>query len=99
MRSSAGAAVLAAAVVISACSGSSGLTGRELYEQSCASCHGGLGGGGVGPALDAGSAAESLTDEQIAGVIRVGPGSMPGFDHLTDEQIDSLVEYIRRLQE
>jgi mono/diheme cytochrome c family protein len=24
---------------------------------------------------------------------------MPGFDHLTDEQIDSLVEYIRRLQE
>jgi mono/diheme cytochrome c family protein len=99
MRSRAGAAVLAGAVVMAGCSGSFGLTGRELYEQSCASCHGGLGGGGVGPALDVGSGAASLTDEQIAGAIRVGPGSMPGFDRLTDEQIDSLVEYIRTVQE
>jgi mono/diheme cytochrome c family protein len=99
MRSLVGAAALAGAVLVAGCSGSSGLIGRELYEQSCASCHGGLGEGGVGPALDAGSGAASLSDEQIAGVIRVGPGSMPGFDHLSDEQVDSLVEYVRTLQE
>ena len=100
MRSLAGAAALAGAVLVAGCGGSSSsLTGQELYEQSCASCHGSLGGGGVGPALDAGSDAASLSDEQIAGVIRVGPGSMPGFERLTDEQVDSLVEYLRTLQE
>ncbi len=91
--------MLALAAGLSGCAGSSGLMGQELYEQSCASCHGGLGGGGVGPALDAGSNAESLTDEQIAGAIEVGPGTMPGFGQLTDAQVDSLVEFIRSLQE
>lgn len=78
-----------------------GKFGPELYEISCAGCHGDRGEGAVlGPAIgtpDSNSAVD-LTDEQIFGAIRVGPGSMPGNPNLTDEQIRSLVDYLRRLQ-
>ncbi len=72
--------------------------GRELYDRSCASCHAGDGSGGVGPAVGAGSNAVGLSDEQVAGAIRVGPGTMPAFDRLSDAQVDSLVAYMRQLQ-
>lgn len=91
--------MLAAALVLGACGGSTrGLVGEELYEQSCASCHGSAGEGASGPALGPGSNSESLTDEQIAGSITVGPGAMPGFSRLSDAQVDSLVAYVRVLQ-
>ncbi len=91
---------LAAAALLAAtgCASTEGLLGADLYEQSCAGCHGADGGGGVGPAIGAGSNAENLTDEQIASVIVVGPGTMPGFARLTDEQLDSLVAFIRQLE-
>jgi mono/diheme cytochrome c family protein len=77
-----------------------GRVGADLFEVSCAGCHLGDGsGGGLGPALDTGSNAASLSDEQIAQVIRDGPGTMPGFDQLTDTQIESLVAHLRSLQE
>ena len=61
-------------------------------------CHSKDGSGGSGPDIGPGSnAALNLTDEQIQGVIRVGPGAMPGFPSLTQEQVDSLVAYIRLL--
>ena len=41
----------------------------------------------------------NLTDEQIAGVIVVGPGNMPGFSRLTPAQVDSLVIFTRSLVE
>lgn len=87
-------------VALSGCGDrSEGRTGAELFEVSCAGCHLGDGsGGGLGPALDVGSNAASLSDEQIAQVIRVGPGTMPAFDRLTDAQIDSLVIHVRALQ-
>jgi hypothetical protein len=47
-------------------------------------------------AIDRGSNTHlNLTDEQIAGVITVGPGNMPGFSRFTAEQVDSLVVYVR----
>ena len=92
------AALLVLCMVTTACSSTEGLLGKELYEQSCATCHRADGTGGTGPAVGAGSNAVQLTDEQIAGVIRVGPGVMPGFSRLTDEQVTSLVDYIRELQ-
>ncbi len=75
-------------------------SGGELYEITCARCHGGRGEGGIGPAIGTpdSSAALDLDDDQIFGAIRVGPGSMPGNPSLTDEQITSLVEYLRELQ-
>jgi mono/diheme cytochrome c family protein len=74
------------------------LFGKELYDRSCATCHGVDGSGGIGNAIGAGSNTDlNLTDEQIAGVITVGPGNMPGFSRLRPEQVESLVDYVRSL--
>lgn len=93
-------AALAAVCMLAACGGGTeGLLGQDLYERSCAACHGRDGaGGGAGPAVGAASNAVELSDEQLAGVIRVGPGTMPSFDRLSDEQVSSLVTYMRTLQ-
>lgn len=94
--------VAAIALVGISCAGSPGddTFGAELYNVSCARCHGGDLEGGIGPALDATSnTALVLTDDQIANVIRVGPGAMPAFGQLTDDQIASLVDYLRERHE
>ncbi len=93
---------LGMALTVTGCSGSTAnLFGADLYEQSCARCHGpaGAGGvGGVGPAVAAGSDSVQLSDDQLADSIRVGPGTMPGFPRLSDEQVASLVAHLRTLQ-
>ncbi len=89
----------AAALLLAACGGSTeGLFGQELYERSCAACHARDGSGGAGPPLGPGSNGVVLSDDQLAGAIVVGPGTMPSFDRLSDEQVESLVEYLRTLQ-
>ena len=76
-----------------------GLSGEELIDQVCSRCHGSDLGGGIGPPLGPGSnAATNLTDEQIAGVLRVGPGAMPSFKQLSDEQVAGVVASLRRSQ-
>lgn len=76
-----------------------GLSGEELIDQVCSRCHGSDLGGGIGPALGPGSnAATNLTDEQIAGVLEVGPGAMPSFKQLSDEQVAGVVAFLRRSQ-
>jgi mono/diheme cytochrome c family protein len=93
--------VLGAVVLLSACGESlEAKFGGELYDAGCARCHGSEGAGGIGPAIGTADSntALALTDEMIRGVIRVGPGRMPGFGGLTDEQVDSLVVYLRELQ-
>lgn len=96
------AVVLVGAVVLLGACGESleGKLGEELYDAGCARCHGGEGTGGIGPAIGTADSntALALTDEMIRGVIRVGPGRMPAFGELTDEQVDSLVVYLRELQ-
>lgn len=74
------------------------LVGFDLYERSCVACHAVDGNGTIGPTIGKGSNTDlNLSDEQIAGVITVGPGNMPGFSRLTSEQVDSLVDYVRSL--
>ncbi len=98
--------VILLVVAVTACSDPlEGKLGEDLFQTGCARCHradlsGGADLGGEAPALGPGSnAATELTDEQIGDVIRVGPGAMPGFGRrLTDEQIDSLVAYLRTVQ-
>ena len=77
-----------------------GKSGAELFEVSCARCHGAGGQGGIGPPIGTAdsAAARDLSDAQIFGAIRVGPGAMPANPALTDGQIDSLVDYLRQLQ-
>lgn len=89
------------ASLATSCSGTTdGLVGRDLFEKTCAACHGAGGEGSTNrPALNQGSNAATLTDQQIRGAISVGPGAMPSFaSRLSAAQVDSLVEYLRQLQ-
>lgn len=91
----------AVALLLVGCGGSlEGKSGGGLYGVGCAACHGADLSGGIGPDIGPGSNADiGLSDQQLSGVIRVGPGSMPGYGRrLTEAQIDSLVVYMRLVQ-
>jgi mono/diheme cytochrome c family protein len=93
------------AIALAAALGGCGVSGEyvvgdELYERSCVACHASDGGAGIGPAIGRGSNTDiNLSDEQIAGVITIGPGNMPGFSRFTQEQVESLVAYVRSFSE
>ena len=75
-------------------------SGRELYLQECAACHG---SSAVGYTQVGGRTAPSLLNsspETIAEAIRVGPTTMPQFPEnvLTTEQVNDLASYIQELQ-
>ena len=74
--------------------------GGVLYRASCAACHSAA---GIGGALSYGGYAPPLTEaepKQIAAAVRVGPGNMPLFgpETLSDEEVASVVRYVRFLQ-
>ncbi|MDD9369325.1 MAG: PQQ-binding-like beta-propeller repeat protein [Acidimicrobiales bacterium] len=79
-----------------AADGSSGSAsvGEDVYQESCAACHGGSGEGGTGPSLV--GVDERLTrDEQIT-IVRAGRGRMPAWgDELTAEEIEAVVDHQR----
>lgn len=75
--------------------------GRTTFiEYNCASCHGGLGGGGFGPSLRDTVWKFGGTDTAIYSSIRDGrPMGMPTWKPmLADSQIRNLVSYIRSLR-
>ena len=74
--------------------------GMRLFSLNCAGCHqvgarGGIVIGAVAPALTSSSATE------IAEAVRIGPYVMPAFDeeHISDEELDSLVRYVQLAQQ
>ncbi len=76
-------------------------SGSELFLRNCAACHNSA---GVGGALSHGAHAPPLLDvdpTQIGEAMRVGPGQMPVFgpDTLDDHDVDSIVRFVRYLQE
>lgn len=76
-----------------------GLTGGELYQVACAQCHGTDLEGGVGPRLGRGSDAAEDDDDEIIRRIRLGRDEMPSFANaLTDDQIRSIVDFLREEQ-
>src|SRR5919206_1172190 len=72
--------------------------GGALFRLECAACHAWAGDGGALVHREAPGLHEA-TPLQIAEVIRVGPGQMPAFGTaaLTDEQVGSVVAYVRYL--
>lgn len=75
--------------------------GGKLFRTYCAACHRTAARGGV--LAYAGRNAPSLTNKSealIAGAIRWGPGTMPAFPPsvLSDEQLASIVDYVRFIQ-
>src|SRR5438128_704777 len=73
--------------------------GRQLYNQTCQTCHGADGQGDRGPALDR-QLPHGETDADLFHTIRAGlPGTpMPPFARLADTAIWQLVTYIRSIQ-
>jgi mono/diheme cytochrome c family protein len=73
--------------------------GAQIFAASCASCHGADGGGGTGPQLAGGAAAERFPDvEDQVTFVTDGSGAMPSFGgRLSPAEIREVVEYTRTL--
>lgn len=73
--------------------------GAQVYNQTCASCHGDAGQGHIleqAPALDESEHAWHHPDGQIQDLIKNGGMSMPAFgDQLNDEEILAVIRYIQ----
>ena len=75
--------------------------GKNLFESSCAVCHGLDGGGGEhAPDIGRASAAKSKSDSELARIFRDGIPSkgMPAFRSLGDPKLRSILSYLRLLQ-
>ena len=72
--------------------------GKATFRSNCAFCHGLVGGGGRGPALNLGRFLHGSSDDEIKGVIRNGvPGTtMPSFEFEKNE-LTNLIAYVRSL--
>ncbi|MCB1005198.1 MAG: c-type cytochrome [Acidimicrobiales bacterium] len=75
--------------------------GGELFRANCAACHGAAAVGGALSYGDYAPSLHSVAEVQIAEAVRVGPGQMPVFDEdvFTDDELNSLVAYVRYLQD
>ncbi|MGH9244452.1 MAG: c-type cytochrome [Acidimicrobiales bacterium] len=67
-----------------------GQAGDVVYADSCASCHGREGGGGIGPSL------EDVDDvELVITTVTDGRGGMPSFEgRLQEAEIEAVAEYV-----
>jgi mono/diheme cytochrome c family protein len=75
-------------------------SGSEIYANICAQCHGLTGEGGVGPAFADDQFQQSTSDEDIFNAISQGhPGTsmIAWAGVLSNEQIQSLIDYIRQM--
>ncbi len=72
--------------------------GGTVYRSQCAACHAWSGDGGALLGREAPST-HPATPTEIAEAVRTGPGNMPAFGHaaVDDEQLQSLVRYVRYL--
>ena len=76
--------------------GAAALDGPTLYNQfECARCHGTVGEGGVGPALNQ----TEWTTEQLTDVIRNGKDAMKGYSSaaMTDDEMNALIPYVQAI--
>ncbi|MCL1594305.1 MAG: cytochrome b N-terminal domain-containing protein [Actinomycetia bacterium] len=77
-----------------------GLSGLQMYDAACAQCHGESLEGIFGPALGPGTDSEEMSDTLIGAVVFAGIGTMPPMPGvLTEQQVEDVIVYIRRVQE
>jgi ubiquinol-cytochrome c reductase cytochrome c subunit len=73
--------------------------GGELFRLNCAACHqAALAGGALSYGRNA-PTLQPVTAVQIAEALELGPGQMPVFDYFSEDEVNSLIAYIRDLQE
>jgi cytochrome c oxidase cbb3-type subunit 3 len=92
--------VLLVAAVGSAAQGPANVSqGKTLFEGMCARCHGMEGTGDEGPSLNRPTLTRAGDDSALRAVIRDGipDRGMPRVRRLTDNELDSLVAYVRSL--
>lgn len=76
-------------------------SGKQLFESSCAVCHGLDGAGGEhAPSIARGSAARALPDTTLFKIVHDGIAAkgMPSFNTLGDEKIRAILSHLRVLQ-
>ena len=69
------------------------LDGQTLYMNYCKNCHGADMKGGIGP--DISLRVKTRRNDQIANMIRKGAPPMPAFSYLSEQQIASIVAYVK----
>jgi len=73
--------------------GGNAAAGEQVFADTCASCHGAQGEGGVGPNLQESSVATDL--QAVEEQVRNGGGAMPAFgDELSDQQISDVAAFV-----
>lgn len=80
-------------------SGANLTTGGELFRLNCAACHVASGSGAI---IGGGRQAPSLmssTPTEVGEAILIGPGAMPAFGDLDDNEVNDIAGYIADLQE
>lgn len=82
------------------------IMGSGLYKRNCAGCHGETGEGrtSLGPQINTAEWQDGITDDEIRTVIlegrRVAGTSMDSFrEILTDDEITSVIVYVRSLRQ
>src|ERR1700731_2880485 len=81
--------------------GPSSEAGRELFESTCAGCHGLDGRGGEkGPNIATRAEISRRSDDEILAILQHGiPGAgMPEFARLGDTKLQAVVQHLRSLQ-
>ncbi|MEP6923163.1 MAG: cytochrome c [Pyrinomonadaceae bacterium] len=77
------------------------ISGKELFKNNCARCHGADGTGGKGPNLttEKKQAKWKDSDEKLIAKIAKGAFGMPAFgDKLKPEEIQAISDYVRTFQ-
>jgi cytochrome c oxidase cbb3-type subunit III len=85
-----------------AAAGGSVVAGKQIFTTTCAGCHGLDGGGGEhGPDISHRQEVQSLSDKALLQIVQQGiPATgMPAFGFLGVARIQSVVLYLRRLQQ
>lgn len=96
-------ALLAAPAALAA--GGDATVGKDVFKKHCAICHGPTGEGNgpmakaynlTPPALSS-KDVQALSDSEIHTVVVKGKGKMKPVDKITDEEITSVIAYVRTL--
>ncbi|HEY1215246.1 MAG TPA: c-type cytochrome [Bryobacteraceae bacterium] len=77
------------------------ISGQQIFNSSCSSCHGLDGRGGEhAPNIATNPEIQSLTDKRIVQIVRNGipAAGMPAFRYFKDAQVSAVVKYLRGLQ-
>jgi ubiquinol-cytochrome c reductase cytochrome c subunit len=75
--------------------------GGAIYREQCAACHQAAGEGGALIGQEESPSLHQSTAVQIAEAVRTGPGTMPVFGPaaVSDQEVSSLVRYVRELRD